>query len=231
MKTNLSDFIKSKKMPIIVSLPENNVELAKIALDAGADALKVHINVNHRASGNEFKDTAYYLDIFKEIRTLYEGPLGIVLSDDVNKIDDIDLTQLKQIGFTYFSLYAKDITSKLLLQDELEKTVAVGDLFDPQHAKTLEMFNLEAVELSVVKPEDYGTPLNFDDLISYANYRQHTDLPLMIPSQKKMKPHDLQTLHNIGIDSVMLGAMTIGTTKESIYNTVSEFSDYASYLK
>lgn len=218
-------------MPIIVSLPKNCVELAKAAIDAGADALKVHINVNHRASGNEFKGVDYYEETFKEIRSLYEGPFGIVLSDDVNKIDEIDLRKLKEIGFTYYSLYAKDITCKLLLQDELEKTVAVDGLFNSQNAQTLESFNLSAVELSIVKPEDYGSPLNFEDLIAYANYRKHTDLPLMIPSQKNMKSTDLQALHNIGIESVMLGAMTIGTTKESISKTVSAFTDFASNLK
>lgn len=231
MKTNLKDFIASKKMPIIVSLPENNVDLAKIAVDAGADALKVHINVNHRASGNEFKNTDYYLDTFKEIRSLYEGPFGIVLSDDITKLEGIDLKELKEIGFTYFSQYAKDISSKLLLQDELAKTVAVDDLFKSNEISAIEDFDLAALELSVVKPEDYGSPLNFNDLALYANYRKNTDLPLIIPSQKKMVPEDLKVLYQIGIDSVMLGAMTIGTTKESIYKTVSSFAEQTDNLK
>lgn len=205
LNTNLKEFISRKKMPIIVSLPENDIDLAKAAIDAGADALKVHINVSHRASGNKFHDVDYYKETFEEIRELYNGPFGIVLSDNLPQVDEVDLKELKQIGFTYFSLYAKDITTKLLLQNELEKTIALDSSFNPNDTSVLESFNLEVLELSVVNSKNYGKPLSFEDLILYENYRRNTDLPLMIPSQKKMKPHDLKILRNIGIDSVMLG--------------------------
>lgn len=223
MDTNIRSFIERNKMPIIVSLPENSIEMAKAALDAGADALKVHINVSHRASGNEFFNTDYYKKVFKEIRDLYEGPLGIVLGDDKNKIDSVDLEELKSIGFTYFSVYEKDITTKLILQTELEKTVALNDKFDIENVRLSEQFGINVLELSIVDPNKYGERLCLEDLMKYAAFRKGTGLPLMIPSQKKMIPEDLEVLHQIGIDSVMLGAMTIGTTVESVHNTVSKF--------
>lgn len=230
MSNSLRTLFDQKKLSIIVSLPENRVDLAKAALDAGADALKFHINVNHRASGNEFKDVDYYMETFREIRELYDGPLGLVLSDDVNKVNQLDLRQIKDIGFTYFSLYSKDITSKLLLQNELEKTVAVDDLFHPNEVKAIENFDMKAVELSVVNKEDYGKPLNFEDITLYMNYRKRTDLPIIIPSQKKLVPEDLDIFHQIGIQSVMLGAVTIGTTEESIYESVTTFAKQASTI-
>ncbi|MBO1001902.1 hypothetical protein [Pseudogracilibacillus auburnensis] len=230
MNNNLCSLFEQKKVSIIVSLPENRVDLAKAAIDAGADALKFHINVNHRASGNEFKNVDHYIDVFTEIRELYDGPLGLVLSDDVNKVNQLDLKKLKNIGFTYFSLYAKDITSKLLLQKELEQTVAVDDLFQPDHVKAIEHFDMKAVELSVVKKEDYGKPLNFEDITLYRNYREKTDLPIIIPSQKRLVPEDLDILHQIGVQSVMLGAVTIGTTEKSIYETVYAFTQHASHV-
>ncbi|WP_284141048.1 MULTISPECIES: hypothetical protein [unclassified Virgibacillus] len=230
MNNGLNDFLLSKEMPIIVSLPENRVDLAEAAINAGADALKFHINVSHRASGNEFKGLDSYIDVFTEIRKIYNGPLGIVISDDINKVNQVDIAKLKEVGFSYFSLYAKDITSNLLLQNDLEKTVAVDDQFDPFRVKAIEQFDIKAVELSVVKKENYGKPLNFTDMVLYENYRKNTDLPLIIPSQKKLVPADMDILKQIGINAVMLGAVTVGTTVESIYQAVSEFNEYNSKL-
>ena len=50
----LLDRLNNNKMCLIASIPENNYEIAKAAWEAGADAVKVHINVWHRASNNTF---------------------------------------------------------------------------------------------------------------------------------------------------------------------------------
>src|SRR5690625_4786950 len=166
MINSLSTLFKKKNMFIIISLLEIRVDLAKAALEEVADVLKFHINVIHRASGNVFNDIDYYKDFFLEIRELYEGPLGLVLTDDVNKVNDVDIEKVKKCGFTYYSLYAKDITSKLLLQSDLEKSVAVDNLFKPHNVKLVENFGMAAVELSIAKKKNYGTPLHFEDIVA-----------------------------------------------------------------
>lgn len=223
MENDLKKLLLNKKMPIIVSLPENRIDLAQSAIDAGADGLKFHINVAHRASGNEFKELDYYLDVFKEVRKKFSGPIGIVPGDDIQKVSNEDIGNLRQVGFNYFSLYAKDIPSKMLLQNELDKTVAVDDQFSPAKIHAIEFFGLQAIELSIVKKENYGKRLNFEDIVSYKAYRDNTNLPLVVASQKKLIPEDLSILNDIGINAVMLGAMTIGKTSESIFKTVSKF--------
>lgn len=231
MQTSLTEFVTKNKMPIVVSLPKNDIDMAKAAISAGADAIKMHINVEHRASGNTFYDTDYYKDVFLEVRELYEGPLGIVLGDNINNINKVDLKRLKEIGFTYFSVYEKDITSNLLLQNDLEKTVAVNNEFNINHVNVLNQFDMSVIELSIVDPQKYGQPLSLEDLTLYAEFRKKTNLPLMIPSQKKMVPEDLDIIHALGIESVMLGAMTVGTTVDSIYETVKEFVKRRDNLK
>jgi|SRR5690625_204276 len=223
MSSSLSALFNKKSMSILVSLPENRIDLAKAALEAGADGLKFHINVEHRASGNNFKSFDHYKETFKKIRSLYRGPLGLVLTDDISKVNKVSLKNIEECGFTYYSLYSKDITSKLLLQDDLEKTVAVDNLFSSFDVSSIENFNMKAIELSIINKEDYGTPLSFEDIISYQNYRNKTNLPIIIPSQKKLVEEDLEVLFNMKIESVMLGAVTIGTTVDSIYSTVSSF--------
>ena len=48
------EMIRQNKFSLVVSLPSNDLELAKAALEGGAQAVKVHCNVWHRASGHTF---------------------------------------------------------------------------------------------------------------------------------------------------------------------------------
>ncbi|KAA0965494.1 hypothetical protein FQ087_04100 [Sporosarcina sp. ANT_H38] len=224
METTLNKMLLCEKMSIIASLPENRIDLAQAAIDAGVDGLKFHINVSHRASGNEFKDVAYYLEMFGEVRRKFSGPIGLVIGDEIEKVLGTNTKQLKELGFNYYSLYAKDIGSKMLLQNDLERTVAVNDKFCIEKVRMIESFNIQAVELSIVKKEDYGSPLNFEDLITYKSYRDNTKLPLIVPSQKNLVPDDMVILQEIGINAVMLGAVTIGSTVESIFEKISRFT-------
>ncbi|MCM3740589.1 hypothetical protein M3210_09930 [Oceanobacillus luteolus] len=230
MTNRLNELLSNPNLPIIVSLPENKLELAEAAIEAGADALKFHIQVDHRASGNRFLGLEEYRDVFTTVREKFAGPIGIVIGDDIETVNETDLHSLKEVGFDYYSLYAKHISSKLLVQDQLAQTVAVDNEFDPTHAKALEVLDVKALEISVVKGENYGTPLHLEDIVSYINYRKNTDLPLIVPSQKKLVPTDLKVLRDIGINAVMLGAVTIGATKESIHQSISEFKAFLANL-
>lgn len=64
-------------LQLFVSLPANDIKLAEAALASGADGLKVHINVGHRASGNRFGTLDSYADMFKDIRSRFIGPLEL----------------------------------------------------------------------------------------------------------------------------------------------------------
>jgi hypothetical protein len=53
-KTKTEEIFKTKKMVLIASLPKNDPALAKAAAAGGADMLKIHLNVEHAASGTKF---------------------------------------------------------------------------------------------------------------------------------------------------------------------------------
>lgn len=225
MVTTLKELLSSKKMPIIVSLPENRVDLAIAAIRAGADALKFHINVTHRASGNHFLEMEHYVDIFKEIREEFSGPMGIVLGDTLEKVVQADTKQLKELGFSYYSLYPTHIGSTTLLQTDLEQTVAINDEFTLEMVKALNSFPIDAIELSIVKKEEYGQALNGNDLVAYKTIRDCTTLPLIVPSQKRLIPKDVKFLKELGINAVMMGVVTTGSTPTSIYESISRFTN------
>ena len=51
--SRLISMLHSCPMTLIVSLPHNDAVLSQAAFEAGADAVKVHCNLVHNASGND----------------------------------------------------------------------------------------------------------------------------------------------------------------------------------
>ena len=60
-------------MDLVVSLPRNDVELATAAANAGANALKVHMNVAHRASGTHFGTYDYVREAASQLQVLSQS--------------------------------------------------------------------------------------------------------------------------------------------------------------
>ena len=64
------ELIEGNKFSLVVSLPSNNLELAEAALDGGAQAVKVHCNVWHRASGHTFGTYAENREFLQQLIAL-----------------------------------------------------------------------------------------------------------------------------------------------------------------
>lgn len=110
-------------LSLIISLPANDVRLAKAALEEGADALKVHFNVGHRASGTHFGALDSYEDIFSEIRSTFDGPLGVVPSGSLEGVAEEEIRRLAPLGFDFYSIYAHHLPSFMLEDHSLDRTL------------------------------------------------------------------------------------------------------------
>lgn len=223
MKGILKQMFQMKKMTLIVSLPNNKMELVRAAQEAGADGIKFHIQVDHRASGNKFLSLNDYKELFKQARQEFKGAMGLVLGDKIEEVSAVDLNEVKELGFDYYSLYAGHIASSLINQDLIEKTFAIGDSFSIDHLGDCSAFGFEALEVSTVSKEDYGKPLDLSDLLLYRAYADRTSVPIIIPSQKKLVVEDVRTIHQAGAKAIMLGAVVTQDSPESLYQAVSDF--------
>src|SRR5690554_1072775 len=111
-------------MSLIVSLPKNNFDYAKAAWESGADAIKIHVNANHFASGTKFYNMEKEWPVIKEILEKSPVPVGIVIGDNQ---DDIikDFDNIMKQSFSFISVYFDHATLEILNQDKLMKTVAI----------------------------------------------------------------------------------------------------------
>jgi hypothetical protein len=230
MSISLKQLLMKKKVSLIVSLPENRLELAQAAILAGADAVKMHVNVNHRASGNSFSATDSYKEEFIKIRDEFSGPLGIVPGGAFEDITKSEMDELMDLGFNYYSIYAHDMPTWMLNLKGIEKTFAINDSYSVGNLGKVKHLGITAIETSIIPGKEYGSPLTFMDVLAYNNIAQKVDVPVLVPSQRHLKPNDMYSLYQAGVKGVMLGAVVIGNTEDNIKSEVSKFREAIDFL-
>ncbi len=213
---------------LLVSLPKNDLELARVALDSGAQGLKVHINVEHFASGTRFGTLAQEREILAQITALareFSASVGIVPGTLDNFASRQDFRELAQIGIDYFDAYPADAPAWTLSQTDLSVMMAAfhgGDLDEFAHIETLGMTLCEA---SILHHDDYGKSLSALDLMKYRALSQKIKVPFIVPSQKKIAPHDVPALKETGAKGLLIGAIVTGRDAKSLESATRAFSN------
>lgn len=221
----LRQSLQSGKLQLFVSLPANDAKLAEAAVREGADGLKVHLNVAHRASGNSFGSLESYKETFAEIRSLFRGPLGVVPGGSAADVSREEIAALPEAGFDFFSIYAWHLPTFMLEAQGLARTFAIDDKFDLRLLEAAGAFGIDALEASVVPGAEYGTPLTLADLLKYRWLAERSGLPVIVPTQRKVTPDDVPHLIGCGVKALLVGAVSIGSTAESIGRSVSRFRE------
>lgn len=211
-----------KEFILVVSLPENSVSLAKIAEEAGADALKVHLNVEHRASGVKFgsfrEEKKKIEKILKEVKI----PVGIVPGEK-EVCSEKELKQLEEMGIDFFDIYIKD-APVYLLKSNMCKIFALSSNFELKEAEILKKLGfVDILEASIIPGSDYGKRLSLMDLVNYKKIVDTIKKPVLIPTQKRIEPFEVKFLKEISAGGIMIGAVVFGKKAEDMKKVVSLF--------
>ncbi|WP_413306350.1 hypothetical protein AA0X95_05585 [Bacillus sp. 1P10SD] len=225
MSSSLKQLVEKNKLTLIVSLPENRLDLAKAAIDSGVDAIKLHVNVDHRASGNQFGSIHSYEEVFRSIRKEFSGPLGIVPGGSFEHIKRSEMDQLIDIGFNFYSVYAHHQPSWMIQLNHIEKTFAISNEYSFSQLDEVKHLGVSALEASIVPGKEYGSPLTFKDVLAYNALVKRVDVPVLVPSQRKIEKFDIPLLYRTGIKAVMLGAIVVGNTEDSMKRAISSFRE------
>ncbi len=215
--------LAAPKTKLFVSLPANSEEMAAAALAEGADGIKLHINVGHRASSHVFGPLADYDATFRRIRSRFEGPIGIVPGGRPHIAPPEDMAALADIGFDYISVFCHHMPSYMLNNQMMARTFAVDSMFDPGLLEEIQSYGCSGIETSIVPGDEYGSPLNMKDLLQYRQLARISGLPLIIPSQRKWTTDDVPALVDCGAKVLLIGAIVTGKGEESIRRSVAEF--------
>ena len=215
--------LKKNKFSLIASIPENKYELAKIAWEAGADAIKVHINVFHRASQNTFGTLGSLKTEFLKIIKDSPVPVGIVAGEDTVLVEEV-LDEIIEMGFDFISLHGHYTPPAVVKSKEIANFYAVDSSYTYDEIMAVaNSFVADILELSICEGSTYGNRLNARDLARYERVAKASPIPTIVPTQRLVKPDDVELLYKCGISAVMVGAISMGKTAESISCTLSQF--------
>ncbi|MDO5602126.1 MAG: hypothetical protein Q4G07_05090 [Oscillospiraceae bacterium] len=222
MTPDYMELLKRKKMTLIMSLPANDPALARAAWANGADVVKVHINVQHRASKNLFGSFAQEEEALSRILAEAKGPCGLVAGGDLESALR-DYEAAVKAGFSFISLYARHMPSQILSCPSVYKMAALDPGYTLEEAEDLPRIGADVLEASVMQPDTYGDPLSAKELLQYSALCRHTPLPVVVPTQRRVTAADVPLLQRCGVKGLMLGAVVTGKTVESVAASVSAF--------
>ena len=222
----LEKLLATKQMTLIVSLAENKLELAQAALAGGADALKVHANVSHRASGNTFTSVQEQQELFfKIIQLAGSVPVGLVPGDSPDKITDKEIRLAEELGFNFLSIYAHHIPVKEVQDSRLIKVVSFDCSYRLDDQVNYDQLEIDLIEASIMNQGDYGKRLTYRDLIDYSSLINKVKKPVVIPTQKAIQPAEVRLLSKTGAKAVMIGAIVTGKNVDSVNKMTSLFKE------
>ncbi|HEX8464042.1 MAG TPA: hypothetical protein VF627_05425 [Abditibacterium sp.] len=215
----LSTQLTQNKWTLLVSLPANDVELARAALDHGAQGLKVHINVEHFASGTRFgsfEEEKHKLAPIIEMARERGASVGVVPGSGGQFALPADFAALAELGIDYFDAYPFDAPAWVFAQTDLDIMMAAFHGGDWDEFAGFEALGMKLCEASILGHEDYGKALSALDLAKYRALAERLSVPLIVPSQKKIEPSDVPALQKTGVKGLLIGAIVTGRDAASI---------------
>ena len=222
------ELFSSSRPVLIMSLPQNDPVLCRAAFEEGADVVKVHINVEHRASGTHFGSLEEERAALEEMLVNARGPMGLVPGASLEAAER-DLPQASQLGFDFFSIYAHHmpVTASCTPQAWM---MACDGTYAPEEIAAMERLGASVVEASIMPGAEYGQRLTMRDLLRYSAIVHSTSLPVVVPTQRLILPQEARALFSTGVRGLMIGAVVTGRTEESIRRAVSAFRNEIDWM-
>ena len=209
------------KPVLIMSLPYNEPALCQAAFAAGADVVKVHLNVDHHASGTHFGSLAEERPRLEEMLAHRKGPMGVVPGADPENISR-DLEALKQLPFSFCSVYAHHLPA-YAVESPFALMAACDSTYTLDEIREMPAIGADVVEASIIPGGEYGQRLSMRDLLKYRAITRLVDVPVVVPTQRVILPEEVKQLVRAGVRGIMIGAVVTGKTEQGIAEAVRAF--------
>lgn len=219
---NLLDVLK-KEFVLMVSLPKNDPALAEAAVKAGARCLKVHINCHHYASDTRFGSWSEEKSVISEILSVAgDVPLGIV-TGEANQPSPADLEEICHSGLDFWDLFCRYAPPEFLNLPRLGRMVAIDSSWEPWLVESLAALGVNVIESSIIPRDLYRSPLNLEDVARYRRLAQCSSMPILIPTQKAVRPDQVGILREAGAGGITIGAVVTGLEASSLHDSTAAF--------
>ena len=222
MENAYLELFEKKKIVLIMSLPVNNPALARAAFEEGADAVKVHINVAHRASGTHFGRLSEEGDALQEMLAHRTGPMGLVPGGSLEDAE-LDLKEVQQLPFDFLSIYAHHLPAYAAEKGRQAWMMACDSTYSLEEIAELPTAGTDVLEASIIPGAEYGQRLSVRDLLKYRAITSRVNVPVIVPTQRAVRPEEVKELVSAGVRGIMIGAIVTGREEKSIREAVRAF--------
>ncbi|HNY36828.1 MAG TPA: hypothetical protein PKI73_02455 [Petrotogaceae bacterium] len=220
---SFKELLDTEKKLLIVSLPDNSCEYALRAYDAGADAVKFHVNIKHRVTQNTYNTWKDFKKTFEYIISQIDIPAGIVPGAEIMSSIE-DFKDMERSGVTFIDCYY-EYAPRWIKTLSVHKMLAVNHTFKEEELDYLVDYGADSIELSFIDPSQYGKALTVKDCINYERLSKKCHSNCFIPSQKFLTIDDLEVLNNQNIKGIILGAVVTGSDPKTFSDTIKNFRD------
>ena len=221
MQQDYLPLFSGKKLVLIMSLPKNDPDLCRAAFDAGADAVKVHVNVTHRASGTAFGSLSEERPALEAMLRKRTGPMGLMLGGSLEQVA-LDATAARGLPFSFHSVYAHHMPA-FALGGGVPLMAACDGAYSLEEIRRMPALGCDVLEASVISGGEYGQMLSMRDLLRYGVLAEAVSVPVVVPTQRAVRPDEVGALIRTGVKGLMIGAVVTGTELSSISRAVSAF--------
>lgn len=206
---------------LVVSLPRNDGSLARAAREAGADALKTHVLVHHRASGTRFGSLQEERRGLEDV--LATGlPTGLVPGEE-ELVPPEELGTLGALGFAFLDTYV-DRLALYLYGAGIPVVPACRHDTPPDVLEGLAALPGEWLEAALVPPEGYGRPATLADLAGLAAVARRSRRRLIVPTQRAVRPEEVGWYFEVeGVWALMIGAVVTGLDERGVARATEVF--------
>lgn len=209
----------SRRGLLVVSLPRNERDLAQAAVDGGADLLKVHVNVRHRAAGTVFGSLGEEMDRLNAILEL-GLPTGLVPGEE-RMVAPGDLPLLRR--FAFLDAYLTHLPL-FLYAAGVPVIPAIPHDYPAEALTFLRHLPGEWAEAALVPPEEYGRPPEEEDFAALARAGESSARRLIVPTQRRIRPEDLERYFALpAVWAVMIGVVVTGADPGGIRSATEAF--------
>lgn len=212
---------ENKSFCILVSPPRHDAALFEAANQFPIDGIKVHLNVEHRASGTHFGTWEDEKPFISRIAATMACPVGVMPGAE-HMPTETEMLEMARLGISFFDVYTRDLLP-WMKNLPMVRMLAAGYGDTPDSIGDMIGIGADILEASVIDPLEYGKPLTREDLNWYQKIVKLCPMPVIVPSQKKLQPSDIQLLKRIGVRGVLLGTISLGNTPEAFTENLSAF--------
>jgi hypothetical protein len=194
--SKLLKMMKEKPLTLIVHLPENKAELAEAAEAAGAEALMI--------------DQGYDEE---KILQAVKIPVGL-------NAGELKETELK-FDFINFPAEALAEFGKL---KKIARIASLNENYTLDKLMLVSEKEIDAVDAAIIPLHQFGKELVIGDLQNYiAITLSSAKLPVIIPTQRNIKPSEVAIIWDTGVKGLMLTRVVLGETAKSLEKAVKEY--------